>query len=1701
MESKFNNTKSPVLQKATLRDENGYVILPRTVSSAITMDDKEYDEPITLAEQFSEIKDDIENKLYEVNNLKNDMNLKADKDHTHEQYLDRVQVAEMISTAQLPELNRSAIDIIFDNKVDKVEGKGLSTEDFTTEEKEKLNNLSTNDIKETPEKVFFTPKERLKLARLGNGDFSGSFYDLYDVPDVYFKEDVDKLLEEVEEKILDADEIKENIQNKFNTLKIYSDDIIQKDQDYKLVTEKEKKSWNNKLDSDEFKSYKNNFDGRLKILEEDRPEITDKLSKLETFKDDAEKRIDFIEKVQAIIGAGHNCNCGGSGDDSESGGSDPALIPENIATKEYVDEQLKNLGGCHCCCGGSGSGGSGDSGSGGSGSGSGGGTDIEIPDNIATIEYVDEKVAPLATKDMLKNLATIDYVDGQIVDIITGGDISLDGYVTKAEFENSDFITQEILDEFGNTIGIRFEDYYNKAEMDSKLKVALDEISAQVHQKYETKDNVLEYINASKENILNLTKEEIEAKFQAAKDEMNKDTDQRLDELNRDLTDKINSIDVGSRNYIVVYTAEKDKILNTESGVLETLVGSYTTDYIKVDPSTDYVLSCMDNAAGKYVIAYFDAGKNFISAISEETRDNMFVKNIKTISTCAYVRISCPNINKTKFEKGVTATDWTQSPEDQLHSVATKVERDEVYLKGEVYNKTEIESKLAVTATSIEALNRTTNEMHSDIETLRSETTSQFEQMDSKFSLKANVTDVYTKSETMSSEEILSKLSIAKGEIELAVSNKYETKENVETKITQLTTTIEGEINDAIDSAVTQSSACTAELLKNYYTKSEAEAKFTVTTEGIQATVDKAIETSTTLEERITNLNESLSQKIAEMSGSRNLMIIYTATANKSLSSTDGTLADNAGYKTSDYIKVDPSTEYAISYYGSVMGTYTVAYYTESKTFISAETFNDEDVLAFKQTVTTPGTCLYVRISCPDYDWTKFAIGSTFTDWTAAPEDTLNSLGTKADKNEVYTKSEVTELLNTKASLSIKDEILLAVSGTYETKANVVNQINNITEGKITEKLKTYYTKAETDAAIKVAKDNIELGVSTNYVSSTTLTDRLTEVNTAISNAQTNAVNTANTNVTETLKSYYTSSQTDSKIKAAKDEVSLSVSNTYETKTSASTTKTTLQNAITTAKGEAIDAAAADATTKANNAQTAAVNSAKANLTQTLQSYYTKEQTNAQIKASVDGITLDTSSISESIETAKNTAITTATNNAKANVAETLKSYYTKEQTDSKINLAKDSITQTVSSTYVTKSNVNTIVADSINAITIGGRNLAQQTSDTYDLSYNSFSNKTNECISLYNVLTNGLNIGDTINVSFTIKLENMAVDATNGKKSFSVQGAGDVTSWTNGTFPDKTITFETGNTKEIKVDYTSSPLDANHIKNKLWQAQLRFDYVTSGKFSIKEFKVEKGNQSTAWTAAPEDQQANLDEAMKSVNANLKDIIDQQQQSMDRLQLLENDAIITPSEKNTISYEYDLVKMRYQAALLHYDAVGDSSCSNLKEYLTTTYNNLVTVMNTVLKDMSSNTEYSMAEINNKFKNFYDANESLIARLNASLGETVKNNTSKITQLSDSVDISLTKAETALGKTETFGKHFKFSDSGWVEIYASKDGSEGRFKTQITDQKLAFLDNNVEVASISNQKLLISDAQINNTLKIGNMTLKPSASGGIIMVKE
>lgn len=291
----------------------------------------------------------------------------------------------------------------------------------------------------------------------------------------------------------------------------------------------------------------------------------------------------------------------------------------------------------------------------------------------------------------------------------------------------------------------------------------------------------------------------------------------------------------------------------------------------------------------------------------------------------------------------------------------------------------------------------------------------------------------------------------------------------------------------------------------------------------------------------------------------------------------------------------------------------------------------------------------------------------------------------------------------------------------------------------------------------------------------------------------------------------YSKAQTDSAIKVAKDQINLSVSGTYETKTNVSSqVNTALSSAKSytdTKKNEAILTASTDATNKVNSAKTelnTAINK-KANSIDV----YTKTQT------------------------------------------------YTKSETDSAIKVAKDSIELGVKNTYETKSsvesklsNVTNTLTGKIDAIQIGGRNLAQGASNIYTTAYNSFSGGTNTCPSLAKVLTDGLVVGDTVTVKLIYKYTNIVATSGQTAKCW-IQGYGNTTSWNSGTFNSSTQKTLSGSGEHTFL--YSFKITPEHLKNSSWSTSIRHDYVQSGSVQWKMFKVEKGNKATDFTLSPED--------------------------------------------------------------------------------------------------------------------------------------------------------------------------------------------------------------------------------------------------------
>ena len=171
-----------------------------------------------------------------------------------------------------------------------------------------------------------------------------------------------------------------------------------------------------------------------------------------------------------------------------------------------------------------------------------------------------------------------------------------------------------------------------------------------------------------------------------------------------------------------------------------------------------------------------------------------------------------------------------------------------------------------------------------------------------------------------------------------------------------------------------------------------------------------------------------------------------------------------------------------------------------------------------------------------------------------------------------------------------------------------------------------------------------------------------------------------------------------------------------------------------------------------------------------------------------------------------------------------------------------------------------------LDAVQIGGRNLARWTYSDWSKWYSEFSGTTNTCVPVSNqVLTKGLKIGDTVIYKMEYQYQNI-VAASGQKAKCWLQGFGNVTGWNAGAFAGSSHCEISGSgTHTFEGIFT---VTADHLKNDYWGLNIRHDYVQSGSISFRMLKVEKGTKATDWSPAPEDLESYADSASQNaVNA------------------------------------------------------------------------------------------------------------------------------------------------------------------------------------------------------------------------------------------
>jgi phage minor structural protein len=152
--------------------------------------------------------------------------------------------------------------------------------------------------------------------------------------------------------------------------------------------------------------------------------------------------------------------------------------------------------------------------------------------------------------------------------------------------------------------------------------------------------------------------------------------------------------------------------------------------------------------------------------------------------------------------------------------------------------------------------------------------------------------------------------------------------------------------------------------------------------------------------------------------------------------------------------------------------------------------------------------------------------------------------------------------------------------------------------------------------------------------------------------------------------------------------------------------------------------------------------------------------------------------------------------------------------------------------------------------LTVGGRNLALGTRKEWSTPFTNFSGNANVCPPLYKVLTDGLQVGDTLRSKVILKYTDVRPSA--GKTATVwLQGNGNVTGWTAGSYngsPAKTLS----GSGEITFEH-SFKITENHLKNAYWNWMFRTDFIASGSLQWRLAKVESGSVFTSWSPAPED--------------------------------------------------------------------------------------------------------------------------------------------------------------------------------------------------------------------------------------------------------
>ena len=349
-------------------------------------------------------------------------------------------------------------------------------------------------------------------------------------------------------------------------------------------------------------------------------------------------------------------------------------------------------------------------------------------------------------------------------------------------------------------------------------------------------------------------------------------------------------------------------------------------------------------------------------------------------------------------------------------------------------------------------------------------------------------------------------------------------------KIKNNSVATESFVSDAKNDAINSANNNTTIALENHYTKSETDSKISVAKDEINLGVSNTYETKANVETMVNSINV----------GGRNYVRDYMFEKQDVWQRFKTTSAfidnnNNFGRLSSDSGSV---WLYQIMPFETFKKGQVVTIQYEIKCENVSQNTGTNSMLIRTQLTGYDNNGTHIKDVCifgmheKEVDnlseWTKVTVTRTIGDVGVSTRIHLR-LYARNFIGKVYFRNVKLELGNKATDLSSAPED--TISDINDAKNEAITSANNT----LTTTIANYYTKAQTDSQIKVAKDSITQSVSSTYETKTNVTNKINGVNSSISSLQTR-MNTAESKITDTAitntvkQNFYTKTETENAI-------------------------------------------------------------------------------------------------------------------------------------------------------------------------------------------------------------------------------------------------------------------------------------------------------------------------------------------------------------------------------------------------------------------------------------------------------------------------------------------------------------------------------------------------------------------------------------------